>query len=124
MIVAFDADRIDHADVEFACDDHRRGHAPAGDGDDRAPAALVRAVALQAPRKGTGVAVQLVPADVKTFFMGQAVGHGRFLSSGAMGQRPDGSHRPSGPRIAAAARGLPRASPPAAYAVIVIARAL
>ena len=73
MVVAFHADRIDRADVQFARDDHRGGQPAAGDRDHSLPPAVVRPLAVEPPGKRAAVAVDLVPADVEAFFMGQAV---------------------------------------------------
>ena len=70
-LVGPDGNRIDGADVQFARDDHGGHQAPARHGHDGAPVGPV-----QAPGQGSGVAMQLVPADMETFFVGQAVDHG------------------------------------------------
>ena len=79
VVVAFDADRIDGPDIQFARSDHRRGHAATGDRHNGAPRAIVRTLPVKPPRSGTAVAVDLIPTDVEPFFMRQTVGHRGFV---------------------------------------------
>ena len=73
MIVALDADCIDHADVEFARNNHGRRHAAAGDGDHGLPRAIIGALSVEPPGQCTGIAVELIPTDVKSLFMWQTI---------------------------------------------------
>ena len=62
-----------------------RGHAAAGDRDDRAPAAAVGAVVVEPPGQRPAVAVDLVPGDVEALLVRQAVGgpgSGLLLAAG------------------------------------------
>jgi len=62
QMIGFHRDRIDHADVQLAADDHG-GHQPAaGDADHSLPRpAFARTLAIQPPGQRARVAVDLVP---------------------------------------------------------------
>jgi hypothetical protein len=76
VVIGFYADRIDHADIQFARDNHRRRHSTTGNGNNGTPRATAFwALAIKTPSKRTRIAVKLIPAYVKSFFVGQAFGH-------------------------------------------------
>ena len=77
-VVGFDRNGIDRANVEFAGHDHARRHAAARDSDDGFPCSVIWAVTVEPPCKGAGVAVELVPAYVETFFVGQTIHRSAF----------------------------------------------
>ena len=70
VVVAFHRDRIDHADIKLARDHCRRYQSAPRDPQHAAPAAILGPFAIQPPRQRAGIAMQLVPADMKAFFMG------------------------------------------------------
>lgn len=84
VAVGFDRNGVDHPHVELAGDDHGRRHAATRDCDDGAPAARLRlrSLAVEPPCQCARIAVQLVPADVKSLFMRQTVVHGGSQSGG------------------------------------------
>ena len=77
MAVGLDRDRIDDADVQFACDDAGRNHAAARDRDHGTPRSVfTRALMIQPPCQRAAVAVHLLPRDVKPLLVWELVVHG------------------------------------------------
>ena len=73
MIIRFYADCIDHANIQFAGHDHRGGHTAACDRHHGPPRSTSRSLPIQPPSQCARIAVQLIPTDVKAFFMWQSV---------------------------------------------------
>ena len=74
VVIAFDRDRLNDADIQLAGDDGGRHKPATGDGDDALPLAQVG----QPPGQGLGIAVQFFPGDGEILLrIGDFVGHGR-----------------------------------------------